>query len=284
MSDPGNGENPTGSTPPPPPPPPPPPAAPEATAAAPLKWYENVGIVVLCLICCWPIGLAFVWMNRSWKQKTKIIVTAVVVGLMVVGSIVAAVTGGGSSSSSSSGTSATTEAKTTTTKAGDTATTKAPAVATACKDTPNTESYDSKKQGLYPSRAGVQKTDHEAAIGDCVRINGLTTYVTAVDVITDSLTKKQGILATVSVTNRDKTAKSFNPFEWKIQTPQGTLESMTIIFGDTSNRLSSGELVTGGSVTGTVAFDYAGAGTYYLVYDPIGSIQPDVGVWGVNVP
>jgi hypothetical protein len=228
------------------PPPPPPPAAPVTPEAAPKK------------------------------KRTRNILLGVGAAILLI-IIITSVAGGGKSTTDS--------ASPATTKAAAAAsTTVAPASAKTCKETPNTESFDSKKQGLYPTRAGVTKTDHEAAVGDCVRLNGLTTYVTAADVVTDSITKKQGILVTVSQTNRDKSAKSYNPFEWKLQTPQGTLESMTIIFGDSSQSLSSGELVTGGTVSGTVAFEYAGPGVYYAVYDPLGSLQPDVGVWGITVP
>ncbi len=185
--------------------------------------------------------------------------------------------GGGKSKSDAS-------APVTTKAAAASSTTAAAASAKTCKDTPNSESFDSKKQGLYPNRAGVTKTDHEAAVGDCVRISGATTYVTAADVTTDSLTKKQGIIVTVSETNRDKATKSYNALDWKLQTPQGTVENMTIIFGDTTKSLSAGELVTGGSVEGTVAFDYAGPGTYYVQYKPVLNLGSDVGVWGITVP
>jgi hypothetical protein len=53
-------------------------------AAAP-KWYENVAVVVIALFCCWPVGLAFVWMNTSWTTQTKWIITAVTAALVVVG-------------------------------------------------------------------------------------------------------------------------------------------------------------------------------------------------------
>jgi hypothetical protein len=277
MTDAGNNAENNGATPPPPPPPAPGAAAPATKPA----WYENVAIVILALFCCSPLGLILVWINKSWTTKTKAIITAVIVGLAVVGAIIGAASGGSSSSNASS---SVTTAATQTTKGDGAQTTTAPVSTKTCKDTPNTESFDSKKQGLYPTRAGVTKTDHEVAVGDCVRISGATTYVTAATVTTDSITNKQGIIVTVSQTNRDKATKSYNALDWKLQTPQGTIENMTIIFGDNSKSLSAGELVTGGSVEGTVAFEYAGPGTYYVQYKPVLSIGSDVGVWGITVP
>jgi hypothetical protein len=229
------------------PPPPPPPASAVTPEAAPKK-----------------------------KRTKQILLGAGAIIVLLI--IISAVAGGGKSKSDASAP-ATTKAA-----AGASTTTAAPASTKTCKDTPNTESFDSKKQGLYPTRAGVTKTDHEAAVGDCVRISGATTYVTAATVTTDSITNKQGIIVTVSQTNRDKATKSYNALDWKLQTPQGTIENMTIIFGDNSKSLSAGELVTGGSVEGTVAFDYAGPGTYYVQYKPLLNLGSDLGVWGITVP
>ena len=50
----------------------------------------------------------------------------------------------------------------------------------ACKDTPPDVSLDTQHVGLYPNRPDIQTgNDHEAALGDCVRIQGLTAYVTS---------------------------------------------------------------------------------------------------------
>ncbi len=227
-------------------PPPPPPAAPVTPEAAPKK------------------------------KRTRNILLGVGAAILLI-IIISSVAGGGKSKTDSA-------SSPTTKAAAEATTTIAPASTKTCKDTPNTESFDSKKQGLYPARAGVTKTDHEAVVGDCVRVSGATTYVTAATVTTDSITNKQGIIVTVSQTNRDKATKSYNALDWKIQTPQGTIENMTIIFGDNSKSLSAGELVTGGSVEGTVAFDYAGPGTYYVQYKPLLNLGSDVGIWGITVP
>lgn len=51
------------------------------------KWYENVAVIILALLCCWPVGLAFVWSNSQWDQKTKLTWTAIVGGIVVAGFI-----------------------------------------------------------------------------------------------------------------------------------------------------------------------------------------------------
>ncbi len=201
--------------------------------------------------------------------------------------IISAISGGGKSKTDT--------ASSPTTKAGETkaadsaSTTAAAASKKTCKDTPNTESFDSKKQGLYPDRLGVAKTDHEAAVGDCVRVSGATTYVTGFEVIDDSSSFSNGqlIVVTISETNRDKSPKNYTSVDWKLQTPKGILLDSKLGYGimdDQSTALDSAELVTGATVDGTVAFEYSGPGTYYVIFDQVFSLGSDLGVWGITVP
>ena len=200
--------------------------------------------------------------------------------------IISSVAGGGKSKTDS--------ASSPTTKAGDvkavdSASTTVAAVKKTCKDTPNTESFDSKKQGLYPDRLGVTKTDHEAAVGDCVRVSGATTYVTGFEVVDDSTSFSSGqlIVVTISETNRDKSPKHYTSVDWKLQTPKGILLDSKLGYGmldGQSTALDSAELVTGATVDGTVAFEYSGPGTYYVIFDQVFSLGSDLGVWGITVP
>lgn len=279
MTDAGNNADMNGSTPP-PPPPPPAPGAP-APAAKP-AWYENVAIVIIALFCCSPLGLVFVWLNKTWTNKTKTIITAAIIGLAVVMGIIGAVSGGSSSDSSSPATTAATQSTT----GGGSQTTTAPASNKTCKETPNTESFDSKKQDLYPERAGVTKTDHEAAVGDCVRISGATTYVTGFKVV-DSPGYNDGKLIVISMseTNRDPKPKSYTTYDWNLQTPKGILadpDSSWSVYNPEETALGSAEMVTGTTVEGTVGFKYAGPGRYYVIFDA--TFQNDRGVWALDVP
>lgn len=249
---------------------------PEAT-----KWFEAIGIVILSLVCCWPLGLVLLWTNKKFTQKTKLIVTGVIVGLLLIVGIGSVASGGSSSSSDSSGTPKVTTA---TTAKGNSSTTAGSATpAGLCKDTPDASAFDSKKQGLYTARAGVTKDDHEAALTDCVRVAGQTGYVNSVKVIPEKYGSDQGIVVNVTVRNRDKKQSDYGQYYWKIQTPAGTIESFTFFTGDTKPDLSSGKLVTGGEVTGNVVFDYAGPGTYYIVWEP-DVFNDGTGIWGVVLP
>lgn len=283
MTDGGNNLNNDGMTPP-PPPPPAPGAVPESGGPKP-AWYENVAVVIVALFCCSPLGLILVWINKTWTTKTKTIITAVIIGLVVVGGIIGALSGGSSDSNASPpGTTGATQSTN-----GGSQNTTAPASAATCKETPNTESFNSKKQGLYPARAGATKNDHEAAVGDCVRISGTTTYVTGFEVIEDPSSLRSGklIVVTISETNRDTSPKQYTSVDWKLQTPKGILQDSQISYGildDQSTALDSAQLVTGATVDGTVAFEYDGPGTYYVVFDQVFSLGSDLGIWGITVP
>jgi hypothetical protein len=249
MTDPGNIQN-NGSQTPPPPPPPPAPVTPEAAPK---------------------------------KKRTRNILLGVGAAILLI-IIISSVAGGGKSKTDSASPATT---KVGEAKVGDSAsTTAAPASATTCKETPNTESFDSKKQGLYPDRAGVTKTDHEAAVGDCVRISGATTYVTAFKVV-DSPGYNDGqlIVITMSETNRDPKPKSYTLYDWSLQTPKGILnnpDGSWGVYDPEGTALSGAEMVTGTTVEGTVGFKYDGPGTYYVIFD--GTFQNDRGVWAITVP
>lgn len=46
------------------------------------------------------------------------------------------------------------------------------------------ERVDSERQGLYPERADVQASDHEAPMGDSVRLAGYTATLTGAELYT----------------------------------------------------------------------------------------------------
>lgn len=72
----------------------------------------------------------------------------------------------------------------------------------------------------------------------------------------------------VTIVNSGKKSASFNPFDWKLQDPQGASRDAT--FGGTDTPLNSGDLAPGGNVTGDVCFDdpTGASGTYTVIYDP----------------
>ena len=50
-------------------------------------WYEKTWVVVLSLLFCFPLGLVIVWINKRFTQKTKVVITGVVLVLAVIGGI-----------------------------------------------------------------------------------------------------------------------------------------------------------------------------------------------------
>lgn len=276
----GIGSSNDGGTPPPPPPPPPP--APVPAQGGSSSWYENIAIVVIALFCCSPLGLVLVWINKKWTTKTKTIVTAAVIAVGILGAIIGATSSGSSSSSSSdSKPTVTTVAKNSDSANSSEATTMTAKAAAACKDTPDGTNLDTKNLSLYPQRLGTAKDDHEAAIGDCVRIDGMTAFVLDARVLTPRYGDKV-IVVKVKIRGRDGT-KSYNPFDFKLQTASGNQESITFTLDDSIDELSSGSLVKGGEVTGDLVFEYQGPGTYYVVWEP-SVFNDEKGIWALNVP
>jgi hypothetical protein len=154
--------------------------------------------------------------------------------------------------------------------------------AAACKDTPDSVALNTKAQGLYPTRPGIQGDDHESTLGDCVRVDGVSAFAVAVRTMSEQYTGDKALVVTALERNRDAGPKSYNEFDWKLQTPSGQLLSPTIFIGDIGPSLGSGELVTGGEVAGSMAFAYQGPGTYYVIWEP-SFFNTDRGVWGVTV-
>lgn len=52
------------------------------------KWYENTIIIILLLVCCFPVGLILLWIKKEWSIRTKLIITAAWLLLLAVGAII----------------------------------------------------------------------------------------------------------------------------------------------------------------------------------------------------
>jgi len=121
---------------------------------------------------------------------------------------------------------------------------------------------------LYPGRPDSQKEDQELPIGGDARVSGYTATVTATKFVQQfSMFEKEGyVVADVKILNRDTKTQPYNVFDWKLQTPGGRVIDPTFA-GE--NSLGSGDLVPGGSVTGTVTFPRGKeAGAFYIIYKP----------------
>lgn len=134
---------------------------------------------------------------------------------------------------------------------------------------------DTSDLDLYPDRPDRQELDHEAAVGDSVRLAGYTATVDGAEIVNDPVWGEQ-LHVSVTVENRDDRAQPYNTFDWRIQDASGRVVDPTV--GD---NIGSGDLVEGGTVSGTVAFD-AGPGTYFVIYkpDPFNAAR---GIWQIEV-
>jgi hypothetical protein len=196
---------------------------------------------------------------RPWFKKKRFIIPIVLAALFGL----MAITGGGGSDT-------------------DTSVNDEPAATeSASDDAPATGSAagtDTRRQGLYPERADIQSDDHEANLGESVRLSGYTATVTGAEIATPEFGDPQ-LVVHVGVENRDDAAQPYNLFDWRVQNEAGQVLDPTINLRD--DDLSSGDLVNGGTVSGTVAFDVP-AGTYYVIYKP-DAFDAARGIWKVTV-
>lgn len=66
---------------------------------------------------------------------------------------------------------------------------------------------------------------------------------------------KEFVIVTVSIENKGKDKLSYNPFDFKLQNSQGQQEEQAFTTIDNDTSLQSGELIPGGKVSGTIAFE-----------------------------
>jgi hypothetical protein len=192
---------------------------------------------------------------RPWWRKKRFIIPAAAVALLV---LIVIATGGGN-------------------EATDTGS-SSPAGGRAASTAGGQKGGDTRNLSLYPDRPDRHAEDHEARVGDAVRLAGYTAAVTGAELATDALGDRV-LVVHVTVENRDKRAQPYNTFHWRIQDANGRVLDPTISTRD--DDLGSGDLVSGGRVTGTVSFE-VGPGTYYVIYKPK-AFDAARGVWQVTV-
>ena len=68
-------------------------------------------------------------------------------------------------------------------------------------------------------------------------------------------TNKEFVIVSVTIENKETNNLSYNPLYFKMQNSQGQQESMTFTTINQDTALQSGELIAGGKVSGTIAFE-----------------------------
>lgn len=200
---------------------------------------------------------------RPWYKKKRYIALLAIVALFAI-------------SLASSG-SDDNKASTNTTADGSTETT-----AEKSTETTATTSGDEASKTLFPGRADAQNEDQERNIGESAKLSGYTGTVTSAGFQQKVSDFEDGgyVVIEVTIENRDDKAQAYNTFDWRLQTPNGQV----IDPGFTSNQtLGSGDLVSGGKVSGKVVFEVGDAkGDFYIIYKP-DAFDAARGIWKVTV-
>jgi hypothetical protein len=138
---------------------------------------------------------------------------------------------------------------------------------------------DSGSAPAGPSFQGQQEGDTSAEPGQTITLDDVA--ITSTALVAGDATLGSTLCTTVTIANNSDDQVSFNSFEYTLQDPAGAIRNATFLGSDTL--LSSGDLATGGTVTGDVCFDDAAAtGTYAVIYAPAFSFSSDRAVWVNN--
>jgi hypothetical protein len=151
--------------------------------------------------------------------------------------------------------------------------------ATTPGDAPPDEAADGDTRNLclYPERPDRQPDDHEAALGASVRLAGLT--ATLHEGFMHQLVLADQLTLRVTIENRDDRPKTYGSTDWRVLDEDGIPVNPTR--SEREDALGTGNLESGETVTGTIAYDLP-AGTYYVVYRPE-AVNQARGIWQIDV-
>lgn len=105
-----------------------------------------------------------------------------------------------------------------------------------------------------------QIEDKEFNVGEKVKLDGQVIEVTKVEKSQggDFETPSEGkeyVIVHVSIENNGDDEISYNPFNFKMKNSNGQIEDEGFIMVDSDTSLSSGDLASGGNVSGTLSFE-----------------------------
>jgi hypothetical protein len=124
---------------------------------------------------------------------------------------------------------------------------------------------------------GAQDSDVIGQAGEDLALGDIT--VSSAALVEGNVTIGPTLCTTAVINNGSSDTIDFNLFDWKLQSPGGTILNSTI--GGSDNIINSGQIVPGGSTTGDICFDNANAetGQFVVLYEPIFSFFSDRGAW-----
>lgn len=147
--------------------------------------------------------------------------------------------------------------------------------------TANNSNETGEKEYRFADRPDKQEVDVEVLPDEAADVEGMKMTVTDVRYtasISDFETAGSGkeyVVVNVSLENTSDEVKSYNPFYYRVQTAGGQVLDPALTTSD--NDLSSGDLVAGGKVSGTVTFEVPKeSGHQYLLWTPPYSSQRGV--------
>ncbi|MBP3043715.1 DUF4352 domain-containing protein [Arthrobacter jiangjiafuii] len=198
---------------------------------------------------------AYTKASRPWFKKKRFILALIVLLIIVI----SVATGGDDSDSAADTT--TTPGTAGQAPAGESA---APAEAAPAED-------------AAPAFPGAEKSDVIGQAGEALVLGDIT--VTSTPMIDGDATLGATLCTNTTVQNASDKTIDFNSFDWKLQSPSGTIINATFMGSD--NLLSSGQVAPGGTATGDTCFENktGEAGQYVVLYEPILAFFSDRGAW-----
>lgn len=191
--------------------------------------------------------------SRPWFKKKRFILPLILVVIIIITSV----SNGGNKKTADAGTAPlvgqTAQAAD---KPAEKAADKTPAAAAPAPASPAAAAFP-----------GAKKSDVIGQAGEALKLGDVT--VTSAAIVNGDATLGATLCTPVSLTNGSKDTIDFNTYDWKLQSPGGTIVDPTIVGSE--NMLRSGQIVPGGSTTGDVCFDNKApeSGKYVVLYSPM---------------
>jgi|AntRauTorcE11897_2_1112592.scaffolds.fasta_scaffold16100_2 hypothetical protein len=177
--------------------------------------------------------------NKSWFAKHKFLtVVLVIIALVIIGGALS-----GDESSDTSSTSG------------------------------NSTSENGDKEYRFDNRADKQASDVEVLPGETATISDVSmtldevNYATSLDEFQDADPGNTYVVANVTIVNNSDSTQPYNVFDFRIQTAGGQVLDGS--FSSVDNSLSSGDLVSGGTVSGNIVFEVpVEEDSQYVIWKP----------------